>query len=560
VTAELVLSDLPTWAPDAAELSDLELLLSGAFTPLTGFLGSLDTASVIAGGRLADGTPWPAPVVLTVPEELAKEQRLVLQDPEGVPLAVLHVTEAWQDPTTGACRLAGPVEELSAPAHGAFRGLRRRPDEMRPEPDTAAPASAPASTPASAPANTPASAPGDAPVRAPAGDAVGAGDAHRGSSDGAVLAVATRDPLHRRQLGQIRQVAEKLAAGTIPRQGIGKDGIRVLVLALLSDDHDDALVRALLAVRRELPEDTVIVPVPLARRDDPLRDLRLRSHVARAYGATHLFADGAELGDTRHEGGAEIDGGAIPVVVPEPWAYDADVEVWRPVAKIDPDHPRVDLTQQELEEMLDRGEPIPEWFTPPAVAAELVAARPPLHRRGITVFFTGLSGSGKSTIARGLADSLIEHGGRTISLLDGDVVRRLLSAGLTFSKADRDLNIRRIGYVAAEMTRHGGVAICAPIAPYAATRAEVRRMVSAVGDFILIHVATPLEECERRDRKGLYAKARAGLIPEFTGISDPYEAPDDADLVLDTTQMSPQESVTAVLDLLETGGWVKSSV
>ncbi|MGH3392001.1 MAG: adenylyl-sulfate kinase [Actinomadura sp.] len=535
MTAELVLSDLPTWAPDTAELSDLELLLSGAFTPLSGFLGSIDTASVIAGGQLADGTPWPVPVVLTVPEELTKEERLVLQDPEGVPIAVLHVTEAWLDPATGTHRLAGPVEELTAPAHGAFHSLRRRPEDLRSSADHDGDD-------------------GDMAAPAPGEDST---DTHRRTPDGAVLAVATRDPLHRRQLGQIRQVAEKLAAGTIPRQGIGKDGVRVLVLALLSDDHDEALVRALLAVRRELPEDTQIVPVPLARRDDPVRDLRLRSHVAGAYGATHLFADATEWTDSRQDAGLEIDGTAVPVIVPEPWAYDAEVEVWRPVAKIDPDHPRIELTQRELEEKLDRGEPIPEWFTPPAVAAELATARPPLHRRGITVFFTGLSGSGKSTIARGLADALIEHGGRRVSLLDGDVVRRLLSAGLTFSKADRDLNIRRIGYVAAEVTRHGGVAICAPIAPYAATRADVRRMVSAVGDFVLIHVATPLEECERRDRKGLYAKARAGLIPEFTGISDPYEEPDDADLVLDTSQLSPQEAVSAVLGLLESGGWVK---
>jgi sulfate adenylyltransferase len=182
----------------------------------------------------------------------------------------------------------------------------------------------------------------------------------------------------------------------------------------------------------------------------------------------------------------------------------------------------------------------------------------PPHRRGLVVFFTGLSGSGKSTIARGLRDALLELGSRTVTYLDGDVVRHLLSKGLTFSKADRDLNIRRIGFVAAEAARHGGLAICAPIAPYAATRAEVREMVESVGaDFLLVHVATPLEECERRDRKGLYAKARAGLIPEFTGISDPYEEPDDADLVIDTTHLSIEAAVSRVLDTLKAGGWVR---
>ncbi|GAA2081099.1 adenylyl-sulfate kinase [Actinomadura alba] len=535
MTAEHNFSDLPTWAPDFAELADLELLLSGAFAPLTGFLGSIDTAAVIAGGRLADGTPWPVPIVLTVPEELTKEERLILQDPEGLPLAVLRVTEAWHDAATGTHRLAGPVKALRDPAHGPFRGLRRRPADLAFTDDGA-----------SAPAVETATVPGAPATACP------------------VLAVATREPLHRRQLGQLKQVTEKLTAGVGLRPPNGIDGVRVLVLALMSDEHEDALVRALLAVRRELPEGALIVPVPLTRRTDPVRDLRLRSHVAEAYGATHLFGDPAEVdeaaGALAANGlGAETYGTAIPLIVPEPWAYDADVEVWRPVAKIEADHARVELTRTDVDEMLDRGDPIPEWFTPPAVATELAAARPPRHRRGVTVFFTGLSGSGKSTIARGLTDALIERTSRTVSLLDGDVVRRLLSAGLTFSKTDRDLNVRRIGYVAAEVTRHGGVAVCAPIAPYAATRAQVRRMVSATGDFLLIHVATPLAECERRDRKGLYAKARAGLVPEFTGISDPYEEPDDADLVLDTSACTPEEAVTAVLELLTAGGWVRSA-
>ena len=481
------LRDLPAWAPGPVELADLELILAGVYRPLTGFLGSFDTAMVIAGGRLADGTPWPVPVTLEVPKELTEHERIVLQDPEGVPLAVLRVTEAWQEPTSRGWRLAGPLEALRAPAHGPFHSLRRRPDEL-------------------------------------------------GDREGNVLGVATREPLHRKQLGQLRQVAERIGAG-------------VLLLPVMGGEHDESLVRALLGVRKELPDGAEIIPVPLPPRGDAgapqERDVLLHAHIAAAYGATHLLAD------------REVEGTAIPVVVPEPWAYDADVEVWRPVARIEPDHVQAELTPERLGELLDAGEPVPDWFTPPAVAAELALARPPKPSRGITVFFTGLSGSGKSTVARGLADALIERGGRTVTLLDGDVVRRMLSAGLTFSRADRDLNIRRIGFVAAEITRHGGTAICAPIAPYAATRAEVRRMVSAVGDFILVHVSTPLEECERRDRKGLYAKARAGLIPEFTGISDPYEEPEDADLTLDTSRMAPDEAVSKVIDLLAEGGWVR---
>jgi sulfate adenylyltransferase len=498
------LREPPTLTPGPAELADLELLLSGAFHPLGGFLGAVDSATVAAAGRLADGTPWPAQVTLGVPEDLAKEERLVLADPEGVPLAVLTVTEAWKaaqaedapagdDPLrvspSSPWRVAGPVTPLRSPEHGPFRSLRRPPEAVRAEL-------------AGAPA----------------------------------LAVATRTPLHRRRLGQVRQLAEKL-------------GARVLVLPLLGESHvmsSEALVRAVLGVRRELPDGALVVPVALAERP---RDLLLSAHVAAAYGATHLFAP--EFSE------AEQEAAPLELAAPEPWAYDESLEVWRPTAKIDPDHVRTEPTEAELAEMLDRGEEIPEWFTPPAVARELSRANPPRHGRGITVFFTGLSGSGKSTIARGLADTLVERGGRTVTLLDGDVVRRLLSAGLTFSREDRDLNIRRIGYVAAEITRHGGVAICAPIAPYARTRDEVRRMVKAAGDFVLVHVATPLEECERRDRKGLYAKARAGLIPEFTGISDPYEPPSDADLTIDTSAMSPEEAVAQVFDLLVMGGWVR---
>jgi sulfate adenylyltransferase len=489
----------PTWTPDATGLAELELLLSGAFAPLKGFLGSRDTAAVVAGGRLADGTPWPVPVTLAVPAALAAdlstESQLVLQDPEGTPLALLDVSEIWED--GDVTHVAGPVSALSEPEHGPFRGLRRDPADVRAE-----------------------------------------------FGDGPVLAVATRTPLHRREVGQLRQIAEKLAAP-------------VLLLPLLSGEHGDSVVRAVLAIRKEVPGEAIVLAVPLTAHADPERDLLFRAHVAAAYGATHLFAPTSEPGFTDQLPDRIADDAPLEIAVPEPWDYDESVEVWRPTARIEPDHVKSDTL--DVDAMLDSGEPIPEWYTYPAVARELRAARPPRHERGVTVFFTGLSGSGKSTIARGLADALIERGGRTVTLLDGDVVRRLLSAGLTFSKTDRDLNIRRIGYVAAEVTRHGGLAICAPIAPYAATRAEVRQTVSAVGDFVLVHVATPLAECERRDRKGLYAKARAGVIPEFTGISDPYEPPDDADLVLDTTHMDPAEAVSAVLGLLVAGGWVAAT-
>ncbi|MEV1242579.1 adenylyl-sulfate kinase [Nonomuraea sp. NPDC050022] len=402
------------WTPGAYELADLELLLSGAFQPLSGFLGHDDLHTVHERGTLADGTPWPAPVTLHLPEAAIPGTEVTLLDPEGVPLAVLTVAEREPDGLA-----SGPVKGLGAPEHGPFARLRRTPAQIREELDGRA-----------------------------------------------ALAVTMRGPLD--DLTEIVATAKELDA--------------VIVLLPLSyGETGPAVVRAALRAKEQLPEGTLVVSVPLAPRAEPEIDLELREHVATAYGATEHLA------------------GPEPVRIPGP-----------------------------------------------------------PHRRGLVVFFTGLSGSGKSTIARGLRDSLLELGSRPVTYLDGDVVRHLLSKGLTFSKDDRDLNIRRIGFVAAEAARHGGLAICAPIAPYAATREEVREMVESVGaDFLLVHVATPLEECERRDRKGLYAKARAGLIPEFTGISDPYEEPDDADLIIDTTHISIEAAVTQVLGALRSGGWVR---
>jgi len=315
----------------------------------------------------------------------------------------------------------------------------------------------------------------------------------------------------------------------------------------------DALVRTVQAAARHLPPGTQVIPVPLRPYHAPESgELALRAIVAAAYGATHLLADKP----VTPGGGGPRPGPVIPVLSPGDWAYDPAAEVWRPLSLIEAGTERTDLASGELEDMLDRGVEVPSWFTPPAVAQELGLARPPRRERGLVIFLTGLSGSGKSTLARALRDALSERSERTVSLLDGDLVRSLLSAGLTFSRPDRDLNIARIGFVATEVARHGGIAICAPIAPYAQARREVRRAVQEVGDFLLIHVATPAEVCEARDRKGLYAKARAGLIDHFTGVSDPYEEPDDADLVIDTSVVTRQQALDAVMRLLTDGGWL----
>ena len=482
-------------------------------------MDAADAAAVAERGTLADGTPWPVPVILDVPASAAPADadRMVLQDPEGSPLAVLSITERLTAPgAPGLARLAGPVTALREPEHGPFRQLRRRPEDVRAE---------------LAGADT--------------------------SPGGNVLAYATRRPLNQRHIGQLRHYAGQLSA-------------RLLVLPLVSGPAEivtrpEALVRAVLAARQHLPAGTLVVPVPLAPRSadrgPDAADLRAQGIVAAAYGATHLLSDSPDVtsrpSGTRN-GTLTLPGVPIPVISAGEWAYDPRSEVWRPLALIEPGAERGELSASELGALLDSGAEVPAWFAPPSVARELRRARPPRAERGLAIFFTGLSGSGKSTIARGLAEALTERGDRTVSLLDGDQVRHLLSAGLSFSRADRDLNIARIGYVAAEVARHGGIAICAPIAPYAEARAAARRMVAEAGDFLLVYVSTPVDVCAARDRKGLYAKARAGLITGFTGVSDPYEEPRDADLVLDTSAMTRQQAVDAVLRLLITGGWLAS--
>ena len=209
-----------------------------------------------------------------------------------------------------------------------------------------------------------------------------------------------------------------------------------------------------------------------------------------------------------------------------------------------------------MRDSIEDGREITEWLNYPEVVDELRRTHPPRHKQGFTVFFTGLSGSGKSTIANVLLVKLLEMGGRPVTLLDGDIVRKNLSSELGFSKEHRDINIMRIGYVASEITKNGGIALCAPIAPYEWVREHNRELISRVGGYILVHVSTPIEVCEQRDRKGLYAKARAGIIKEFTGISDPYEEPLNADLSIDTTDISPGEAANQIILHLESMGYI----
>jgi sulfate adenylyltransferase len=247
----------------------------------------------------------------------------------------------------------------------------------------------------------------------------------------------------------------------------------------------------------------------------------------------------------------------IGIVTFNEMIYDADEDEYLPAKEIAPDHHTRSLTDDAFHSMLRKGKRVPDWFTFPEVIDELQKGYPPRHRQGFTVFCTGLSGAGKSTIAKVLYARFLEMGGRPVTLLDGDIVRRNLSSELGFSKEHRDINVRRIGYVASEITKNRGIAICAPIAPYASTRFHIREAIEAYGGFIEVHVSTPLDVCESRDRKGLYAKARAGMIKGFTGVDDPYEPPTHPEVVIDTSDLTPDEAAQEILLRLERTGYIK---
>jgi sulfate adenylyltransferase len=504
------------------QAADLELLLVGALRPLDGYLDEAQAESVRATGALPDGRPVAAALQLAVPDELGAQLSpgavLGLRNIEGVLLAGVDVAEVSR-----SGHVSGRVVGLALPTHPDFRALRRAPAQVRAD--------------------------------------------LRGRGWQRVAAVVASGPLLPGDLA-----AARLA---VP----GADGLLVITSTRPEHPHDDGhfararLHRAGLAGRTDAVQ--VLLPVPAvldtslpagaatrAQAPAPVDEaaLGVTAAVAAACGATALLVDTGTAGPAGPAGTAGTAGpagltGRRPTrsgidVVPMPAvAFDARTGRWAEAAGLR-------FSRAELARALETGAELPAWAVPRDLARELRREYPPRRLRGVTVLFTGLSGSGKSTIAGVLNARLKERGDRHVTFLDGDVVRTHLSKGLGFSRADRDANVRRIGFVAAQVTAAGGVAICAPIAPYDATRRDVRRMVAATGGFVLVHVSTALEVCEARDRKGLYAKARQGLIPEFTGISDPYETPSDAELTLDTEALSAEDAAHQVLGYLQREGWL----
>jgi sulfate adenylyltransferase len=523
--------DFPSWDLTPRQLCDLELLLNGGFSPLRGFLKKADYESVCKNMRLADGTLWPMPITLDLPEEfagkLAVGGKLALRDAEGVMLAVLNVEDIYKpdraaeaqqvfgttdklhpgaDQTmnrTNPVYVGGALEGLQHPVHYDFRGIRLTPAELRAE------------------------------------------FARLGWKK--IVAFQTRNPMHRAHVELSMRAAKNVEASLLlhPVVGMTKPG----------DVDYYTRVRCYQLLLPKYPHGTVKLSLlPLAMRMGGPREAMWHGLIRKNYGCSHIIVGRDHAGPGKDSAGKPFYGPyeaqevfakqekemGITMVPFNMMVYLEKEGVYAPDNEVAKHTPTLNISGTELRDRLNQGRDIPEWFTYPEVARELRRSYPPRAKQGFTVFFTGLSGSGKSTIANALMVKFLEMGGRPVTILDGDLVRKNLSSELGFSKEHRDINIRRIGYVASEITKNGGIAVCAPIAPYEATRKAVREMIDPFGGFILIHVATSVEVCEQRDRKGLYAKARAGILKEFTGISDPYEVPVKADMTIDTGAVSAE--------------------
>ena len=512
---------LPSLDLDWRQQCELEMLMSGAYSPLTGFMTRAQCASVESSRQLDDGTFWPLPVTLTCGAKhaaaLKAGDRVALRDGEGYMLAVLAVSEVWDN--AGVWHLGGPVEGVALPPHPDFSGLRATPAELR------------------------------------------ALFARRGWRR--VVAWQARQPMHRAQYEFCLKTAIANEANLLLHPQAGGD--------ITDAPGYFGLVRSFITIRERFPAaSTQLSLLPAPPREASARALLLRVIVARNYGCSLLIAGGEHQPDGDYRRGADLSQPAADLPVAEladkigvrliaypRMVYVEDRAEHLPEAEAPAGARTLTLTGEEFQRRMQAGLKIPDWYSFPEVLAELHRQTPPRERQGFTVFFTGLSGAGKSTLARSLAARLMEMGGRCVTLLDGDIVRRHLSSELGFTKAHRDINVRRIGFVASEITKNRGIAICAPIAPYRQTRRDVRAMIEAVGGFVEIHVATPIETCESRDRKGLYAKARAGLIPEFTGVSDPYEVPETPELAIDTTGLGIDEAVQRILLKLEHEGYLR---
>ncbi len=535
---------------NARQVCDLELLLNRALYPLEGFMGRGDYECVLDSMRLEEGTVWPVPICLDLPEVVASRLELGgllgLRDPEGFLLAILQVSDVWapdktreaeavfgtSDPEvhpgvrrfleqTHPFYVGGRIEGLHLPQHYDFSQLRLPPSETH----------------------------------------------RRFSQNGwrRVIGFQTERPLHCAHKEMIQHAAREVGASIFLQPVVGH-GVWGRV------DHFTR-VRCFQEFAARFPRNMIDVGLlPLALRHAGPREALLQAIVRRNFGCTHFMVADDQADPYACQNGAErfypqykaqhlvqeyAGETGIDMVPLKHMVYVEDKAQYLPQDEV-PEGMRVkEISSRELERRLEFDLQIPEWFSFPEVVRELRVAHPPRHKQGFTVFLTGLSGAGKSTLAKVLYVRFMEMRDRPVTLLDGDIVRKNLSSELSFTREHRELNVRRIGFVASEITKNGGIAVCAPIAPYEDSRRLNRELIEGYGGYIEIFMATPLTVCEQRDRKGLYAKARAGVVQGVTGIDDPYIPPSDPELEIDTSEMTPTEAAQEVLLYLEEQGYIR---
>jgi len=540
-------SKYKSWVLRDRQICDLEMILNGGFSPLNGFLNKEDYENVLTDMRLSNGSVWPMPITLDVNSEFSKSisigDNITLKDKEGFSIAVLEVENKWEPDLYKEAELifgtkdlshpgvdyllnysnniyiGGKVKLIDLPHHYDYKDLRISPKNLKKK--------------------------------------------FKDLGWDNIVAFQTRNPLHKAHVEMTLKALKDLDANLLihPVVGMTKAG----------DVDHYTRVRCYQHVLGKYPANKAILSlIPLAMRMGGPREALWHALIRKNYGCTHLIVGRDHAGPGLNKEGSPFYGPydaqemlqkfeeeiGIKMVPFKFLVYLPDENIYKPIDEISNDTNYKTVSGTELRDYLDQGKDIPEWFTYKEVANELQKSQPPISKRGFTIFFTGLSGSGKSTLANGLLIKLLENGNKPVTLLDGDIVRTHLSSELGFSKEHRSLNVKRIGYVASEITKNGGIAICAPIAPYEKDRFYNRNLISKLGGYIEIHVSTSLEKCEERDVKGLYKLARKGVVKEFTGVSDPYEAPQNAELVIDSSDVDPEKLVEKIYDFIKSSSFI----
>ena len=526
---------------NSRQLCDIELILNGAFNPLDSFLNKSDYDSVLDTMRLENGKLWPIPINLDLTKEqidlIENDEKIALRDKEGFLISILTLDDIWEPDkqkeaskvygtediehpgvlqlfNTNNYYVSGKLKKINLPTHHDFTDLRHTPQEVK--------------------------------------------ENIKKMNYDSTIAFQTRNPIHRAHQELMTRAMKELEANILihPTVGMTKPG----------DIDHYTRVNCYKKILPHFPSDSTLLSlIPLAMRMAGPREALWHALIRKNYGCTHLIVGRDHAGPGNRRNGDPFYGPYdaqelllrhqdeinIKMVPFKLFVYVKEKSDFYEFDKIPDGLTSQNISGTELRSKLSNGEEIPEWFTYPEVSNELRKAYPSKNKQGVTLFFTGLSGSGKSTIANALMSKLLERQQRKVTLLDGDIVRTHLSSELGFSKEHRDLNITRIGFVASEITKNGGIAICAPIAPYEKPRQDNKKLIEQHGNYIEIHVSTPLEVCEKRDVKGLYEKARSGIIKGFTGIDDPYEAPNNPDLNIDTTHITVEEATLRIINYLE---------